>query len=80
VKTLSTSFNHELLVGVAWKWNLRPEGTQGSGFELWPVDDVTTAHLMTSFYTHLRSGKDMAEAPRTAQIELIQRNASHLYD
>jgi CHAT domain-containing protein len=45
---------------------------------LWSVDDWRTAHLMKSFYTHLRSGESKDEALRAAQLELLHsRPSSH---
>jgi CHAT domain-containing protein len=38
---------------------------------LWAVGDESTAELMKRFYGHLQSGKDKAEALRSAQLEII---------
>jgi CHAT domain-containing protein len=47
---------------------------------LWPVDDVSTGMLMTSFYEHLKAGDGKAEALRKAQLEVRQDDRySHPY-
>jgi CHAT domain-containing protein/Tfp pilus assembly protein PilF len=38
---------------------------------LWSIDDPSTADLMETFYSNLKSGKAKDEALRTAQIEFI---------
>lgn len=45
---------------------------------LWNVDDQATSELMTAFYTHLRQGKNKAEALRAAQVEM-RANYPHPY-
>jgi CHAT domain-containing protein/tetratricopeptide (TPR) repeat protein len=43
---------------------------------LWAVEDESTAELMTSFYRHLQQGKAVAEALRSAKLEMID-GSSH---
>lgn len=39
---------------------------------LWSVNDATTAELMRRFYGYLKSGQAMAEALRSAQLDLLR--------
>ncbi|WP_299044546.1 CHAT domain-containing protein [uncultured Thermosynechococcus sp.] len=38
---------------------------------LWKVDDTTTQELMVAFYRNLGAGKGRSEAPRQAQLQLM---------
>ncbi|HKI06078.1 MAG TPA: CHAT domain-containing protein [Thermoanaerobaculia bacterium] len=53
-------------------------GTPAVMASLWNVDDESTALLMERFYTHLRKGKERAEALRRAQAE-TRRKFPHPY-
>ncbi|HEX2835299.1 MAG TPA: CHAT domain-containing protein [Thermoanaerobaculia bacterium] len=48
-------------------------GAPGVISTLWDVHDDATAALMTDFYAQLRTGASVAEALRTAQLNLMQR-------
>lgn len=43
---------------------------------LWQVEDGASADLMVRFHRHLRGGSRVAEALRTAQLELLEEGAS----
>jgi CHAT domain-containing protein/Flp pilus assembly protein TadD len=45
---------------------------------LWGVSDVSTAMLMTRFYTYLRQGKTKDEALRAAQLDLLGSQKAEL--
>ncbi|MGM0408367.1 MAG: CHAT domain-containing protein, partial [Bacteroidota bacterium] len=40
---------------------------------LWSVEDKSGVDLMTSFYTHLKTGKNKAQALREAKLDFIQK-------
>ncbi len=46
---------------------------------LWPVDDVSTAHLMTVFYGQLAAGQKTSAALRAAQQTLRQQHPHPFY-
>ncbi|MEM7538116.1 MAG: CHAT domain-containing protein [Chloroflexota bacterium] len=46
-------------------------GTPAVMTTLWPIDDIASATLMESFYTHWQTGMTTAKALRTAQLEVL---------
>ncbi|MEM7534830.1 MAG: CHAT domain-containing protein, partial [Chloroflexota bacterium] len=46
-------------------------GTPAVMTTLWPIDDMASATLMESFYTHWQTGMTAAEALRSAQLEVL---------
>jgi CHAT domain-containing protein len=39
---------------------------------LWPVSDISTAHMMEGFYTYMTRGETAAAALRKAQLDLYR--------
>jgi CHAT domain-containing protein len=63
----------EGMVGLVWAFQFA--GSRSVLASLWQVEDVSTAELMTSFYSHLREGAGTAQSLRQAQLALIRGNA-----
>lgn len=46
---------------------------------LWNVDDKPTAYFMDDFYQYLNKGKDIADALKTAQVNMIHKGYAPYY-
>ena len=46
---------------------------------LWNVDDRATAQFMDHFYKYLEAGKDVADALKMAQMDMIRKGYSPYY-
>jgi CHAT domain-containing protein len=46
-------------------------GSRAVSVSLWPVEDLSTAELMASFYVHLTGGMEPAEALRQAKLSRL---------
>lgn len=54
-------------------------GAQSLAINLWPIRDQTAANIAIHFYKELNSGKNKAEALRSAQISYLKNNHSDPY-
>ncbi|MGI9328875.1 MAG: CHAT domain-containing protein [Pseudomonadales bacterium] len=71
---LGTDYPGEGLIGLTRAFHYA--GASSVLASLWRVDDRSTSHLMTRFYTYLKAGMPLADALQQAQIAMI-RGALH---
>ncbi len=53
--------------------SFRLAGVEKVLMSLWPVDDLSTQQLMTSFYTYLKAGHEVRSAFKMAQLDMQKR-------
>jgi len=68
-------YQGEGIVGLGWAF-LRA-GAHQVVASLWAVDDASTPQLMDDFYGELTKGKSVAEALRTAKLNMLHSNSNH---
>ncbi len=69
------TFSGEGLVGLSWAF--LSAGAKRVIGGLWPVEDASTAELMTDLYRRLAAGEEPAAALRQAKLELLHSDTAY---
>ncbi|MCG8455455.1 MAG: CHAT domain-containing protein [Holophagales bacterium] len=71
---LGRSFSGEGMLGLTRAFHVA--GARAVLASLWQVSDASTGTLMARFYHHVRQGRSIGEALRTAQLDLLTTGSS----